>query len=189
MARIGLKGLTYARVSGGGDGSAVTYTGGKQKADLLVKANVKYNRDNAKQFADNHAVESVNGINGGTLDLETASLPDEVISDLMGYALTSGEMVITDAESPYMGVGYYTCEIFHGVKSYKSYWFYKTQFGMTDDNAETKGESTSFQNANLTTDLMGVVQSEGGAIDFQATHTHASEAAAIAWLKGKAGIS
>ena len=189
MARIGLKGLTYAKVNGGGESSAVSYTGGKQKADLLVRANVKYNRDSAKQFADNHAVESVNGITGGTLELETASLPDDVISDLMGYALSQGEMIVTDEEAPYMGVGYYTCEIFHGVKSFKSYWFYKTQFGLTDDNAETKGDSTSFQNANLSTDLLGVVQSEGGKVDFAATHTHTTETAAISWLKTKAGIS
>lgn len=189
MARIGLKGLTYARVASGGDGSPITYTGGKQKADLMVRANVRYERDNAKQYADDHAVESVNGITGGSVELETASLPDEVISDLMGYELTSGEMAITGDEAPYSGVGYYTCEIFHGVKSYKSYWSYKTQPGMTEDNAETKGQSTTFQNSNITADLLGVVQSEGGKVDFVATKTHATEAAAIAWLKGKANIS
>jgi len=189
MARIGLKGLTYAKVAGGGDGSAVSYTGGKQKADLLVRANVRYNRDNAKQYADDHAVESVNGITGGTMEIEAASLPDDVISDLLGYALTSGEMVITGDEAPYSGIGYYTCEIFHGVKSYKSYWCYKTQPGMTEDNAETKGESTSFQNSSLTADLLGVVQSEGGKVDFVTTKTHTTETAAIAWLKSKAGIS
>lgn len=189
MARIGLKGLTYAKVSGGGSGSAVTYTSGKQKADLLVRANVRYSRDSAKQYADDHAVESVNGINGGTVEFEMASLPDDVISDLMGYVITSSEMAITDAESPYMGVGYYTCEIFHGVKSYKGYWVYKAQFGITDDNAETKGQNTNFQNSNITGDMLGVVQSAGGAVDYLATHTHTTEAAAIAWLKGKAGIS
>ncbi len=189
MARIGLKGLTYAKVSGGGENSPVTYTGGKQKADLLVRANVRYNRDSAKQFADNHAVESANGINGGTVEFETASLPDEVISDLLGYELSQGEMTVTDEEAPYMGVGYYTCEIFHGVKSFKGYWFLKTQFGMTDDNAETKGESTSFQNASLSTDMLGVVQSEGGKVEYQKTETFTAETAVIAWLKGKAGIA
>lgn len=189
MARIGLKGLTYAKVASGGDGTAVTYTSGKQKADLMVRANVRYERDNAKQYADDHAVESVNGITGGTVELETASLPDEVISDMMGYELTSGEMVVTEEEAPYSGLGYYTKEIFHGVKSYKSYWFYKTQPGMTEDNAETKGQSTTFQNSNITAALLGVVQSAGGKVDFVATKTHATEAAAIAWLKDKANIS
>lgn len=189
MARIGLKGLTYAKVASGGDGTAVSYTGGKQKADLMVRANVRYERDKAKQYADDHAVESVNGITGGSVELETASLPDEVISDFMGYTLTQGEMVVTDEEAPYLGIGYYTKEIFHGVKSFKSYWFFKTQPGMTEDSAETKGQSTTFQNSNITADLLGVVQSEGGAVEFQATKTHTTEAAAIAWLKTKAGIS
>jgi len=189
MARIGLKGLTYAKVAGGGSGSAVTYTGGKQKADLLVRANVRYERDSAKQYADNHVVESANGINGGTVEFEMASLPDDVIADFAGYELTQGEMVVTDVEAPYLGVGYYTCEIVHGVRSYKSYWFFKAQFGITDDNAETKGQSTAFQNSNLSADMLGVVQSEGGAVEYQATHTHATEALAIAWLKAKAGIS
>ncbi|MBR1821137.1 MAG: hypothetical protein IJ769_05890 [Clostridia bacterium] len=189
MARIGLKGLTYAKVNGGGSGSPVTYTGGKAVPDLLVKADVKYDRDSAKQYADNRAVESANGVSGGTIDMETASLPDDQITDLIGYALENGALVITDDEAPYMGVGYITCEIMGGKKSFKGYWYYKVQFSLNEDSAETKGQSTSFQNSNISGDILGVVQSEAGKVDYGRTKTEATEAAVRAWLNGLAGIN
>ena len=61
MARIGLKGLTYATLSGGGSGSACTYTGGATVADMLISADVTLTRDDVKLSADNHVVEGANG--------------------------------------------------------------------------------------------------------------------------------
>lgn len=189
MARIGLKGLTYAKVSGGGAGSAVTYTGGATQADMMIKADVSLNRDNAKLNADNHVVDRVNGVTGGTITLELAKLPDAVKTALLGYAVASGVLTVTETEAPYVGFGYITKEIAGGTVSYVGYWFEKVQFGMDNDSAETKGETTNFQTNQLTGEILGVVTSSGGVVEFYKTKTDSTEAAIRTWLNGQAGIS
>ena len=192
MARVGLKGLTYARVSGGGAGSAVTYasSSGKTVADLMIRANVTYNRSNAKQHADDHAVESDNSITGGTVELELADLPNAQISDLLGYTVGTGDVItFTGEEAPYMGVGYITKQIRAGVASYKGFWFYKVQFGLNNDNAETKAENTTFQSSTLSGEMLGVVQSASGPVDYAITKVADNEAAIRTWLNGLAGIT
>lgn len=192
MARVGLKGLTYARVSGGGAGSAVTYTAssGKTVADLMIRANVTYNRSNAKQHADDHAVESDNSITGGTVELELADLPNAQIADLLGYTVGTGDVItFTGEEAPYVGVGYITKQIRAGAASYKGFWFYKVQFGLNNDNAETKAENTTFQSSTLSGEMLGVVQSASGPVDYVITKVADNEAAIRTWLNGLAGIS
>lgn len=192
MARVGLKGLTYARVSGGGAGSAVTYaaSSGKSVADLMIRANVTYNRSDAKQYADDHAIERDNGITGGTIELELADLPNAQITDLLGLTAVTGDVItFTDAEAPYVGVGYITKTIRGGVVSYKGYWFYKVQFGLSNDNAETRAENTTFQSSTMQGEMLGVVQSASGPVDYVTTKTAATEAAIRSWLNGLAGIS
>lgn len=192
MARIGLKGLTYARVSGGGAGSAVTYTAssGKTVADLMIRANVTYNRSNAKQHADDHAVESDNSITGVTVELELADLPNAQIADLLGFTVGTGDVItFTGDEAPYVGVGYITKQRRAGTVSYKGYWFYKAQFGLNNDNAETKAENTTFQSSTLSGEVLGVVQSASGPVDYVITKVADNEAAIRTWLNGLAGIS
>ena len=188
MARIGLKGLTYAQQSGG-NASAMSYSSGKMVADMMIKADVSITRDNVKQSADNHVVERVNGMNGGTITLELAKLPDTQKTDLLGYAVSSGVLTVTDTEAPYVGFGYITCEVIACVRSYVAYWFYKVQFGLDNDNAETKGETTNFQSATISGEILGVTTSASSAVQFYATKTESTEAAARTWLNGQAGIT
>ena len=72
MARIGLKSLTYATISTGGEGSAVVYTGGVTKGDMMIRADDTLNHEDVKLFADNHTVERANGVVGGQIALELA---------------------------------------------------------------------------------------------------------------------
>lgn len=192
MARIGLKGLTYAKVSGGGAGSAVTYTGGATIADLMIAANVTLNRQDVKQFADDHLVERDNGLTSATIALELARLPAELKTGLLGYEAGSNsqsdELSVVEDPAPYVGFGYITKEVTNGVASYVGYWHYKVQFGLNDDNASTKGENTQFQSSNLTGEGMGVQLSSGGKITYYVTKSAATEAAIRTWLNGLAGI-
>lgn len=189
MARIGLKGLTYAKVSSGGSGSAVVYSGGATKADMLISADVTLNRDDVKLFADNHAVERANGMTGGSISLELAQLPNDVKTALLGYTVSSKVLTVDEGEAPYVGFGYIVGEIAGGTKSYVGYWFPKVQFGLDNDSAKTKGESTEFSTNNMTGEILGVVTTTGGKVEYYYTDTEATEAAARTWLNGKAGIS
>jgi len=189
MARIGLKGLTYATLSSGGAGSACVYSGGTSVADMLISADVTLNRDDVKLFADNHAVERANGMTGGTIALELAKLPDNVKSALLGYTVSSKVLTVTEDEAPYVGFGYIVCEVAGGTKSYKGFWFPKVQFGLDNDNARTKEEGTSFQTNNLTGEILGVTTSAAGKVEYYYTDTDSTETAVRTWLNGRAGIS
>lgn len=190
MAKIGLKGLTYAKVSGGGADSAMTYTGGKTIPDLMIAANVTINRANVRQDADNHKIESDNSITGVDVTLELARLPDDAREDLLGYeADNDGTLNVVGDAAPYVGFGYITMEVTSGVISYVAYWHHKMQFGMTDDNATTKGENLQYQSFNLTGSGMAVTLEPAGKVKWYATHRATTEAEARTWLNGKAGIS
>ena len=192
MARIGLKGLTYAKVSGGGAGSAVTYTDGATIADLMIAANVTLNRQDVKQYADDHLVERDNGMTSATIALELARLPAALKTGLLGFEASGSdadELSVVEDPAPYVGFGYITKEVTNGVVSYVGYWHYKVQFGLNDDNASTKGENTQFQSANLTGESAGVQLTSGGKIAYYITKSAATEAAIRTWLNGMAGIS
>ena len=189
MARIGLKGLTYATISTGGEGSAVVYTGGATKGDMMMRADVTLNHEDVKMFADNHAVERANGVIGGTIALELAKLPNEVQTALLGYAVDGNVLTVTEDPAPYVGFGYLTCEIEGGVKSYVGYWFPKCQFGLDSDSASSKGENTEFQSNNLTGEILGVVTTTGGKAEFYYKDKETTEASVVSWLKSKANIS
>lgn len=189
MARIGLKSLTYATISTGGEGSAVVYTGGVTKGDMMIRAEVTLNHEDVKLFADNHTVERANGVIGGSIALELAKLPNDVKEALLGYTSSGNQLTVTEDPAPYVGFGYLTCEIEGGVKSYVGYWFPKVQFGLDNDSASTKGENTEFNTNSLTGEVLGVVTTAGGKAEFYYTDSETAEATAYAWLKGKAGIS
>ena len=189
MARIGLKSLTYATISTGGEGSAVVYTGGATKGDMMMRAEVTLNHEDVKMFADNHAVERANGVIGGSIALELAKLPNDVKEALLGWPSSGNQLTVTEDPAPYVGFGYIVGEIAGGVKSYIGYWFPKCQFGLDSDSASTKGENTEFQTNSLTGEILGVVTTTGGKAEFYYTDTESGEAAVVTWLKAKAGIS
>jgi len=190
MAKIGLKGLTYAKVSGGGADSAMTYTGGKTIPDLMIAANVSITRANAQQSADNHKIEGDNTITAVDIALELARLPDSMREDLLGYeADEDGTMNVVGEAAPYVGFGYITMEVEAGVVSHVAYWHHKMQFGMTDDNAQTKGENMQYQSHNLSGSGMAVTLAPAGSVKWYATKRFTTEAEARTWLNSKAGIS
>lgn len=190
MARIGLKGLTYAVVSGGGEGSAMSYTGGVARTGLMMKADVTIDREDVKLYGDNAMVEHANGVTGGTINLELTRLSDDDKAAMLGYESESGNVLrVVDIDAPYVGVGYITKEIASGNTSYIGYWFHKVQFGMSSDSAETKGENSAFQSVNLTGNIMGVQLSSGGNMEFYMTKSDATETAIRTWLNNLAGVS
>ena len=190
MARIGLKGLTYAPVTGGGDGAAMTYGAGKARTGLMMKADVTIEREDVKQYGDNAMQEHANGVTGGTIGLELTRLSDEDKTGLLGYISETGNVLkVVDADAPYVGFGYITKEIANGVASYIGYWYHKVQFGMDSDSAETKGENSAFQSVNLTGAIMGVQLSSGGPMEYYMTKSDSTETAIRSWLNGLAGVN
>ena len=190
MAITTCKKFTYAKVSGGGDGSAMSYTGGTMLDDYLAKVDINEERTNEKEYADGHLIDSEKIPTGVSMALELVNNNDDIRKDVLGMAEgTSGELLLTEADPPFVGAGCLMANRFKGTVTWEGYWIYKTQFAMQGKSAETRRERTSFQHESINGDGVGVVLASDGAVTYYAYKSGMTEAAAIAWLKGHAGIS
>ena len=84
MAIVTCKGFTYAKVSGGGAGSAETYTGGAALVDYLAKVDINEERTNEDEYADGHKIDSEKIPTGVSADLH-ALTELEVGDGLLGH--------------------------------------------------------------------------------------------------------
>ena len=192
MAKKTCKGLTYAKYSAGGSGSAVTYTGGKAKTDYLCQVQMNEERADDKEYADGRLIDHSNDLNGATVALELANSDEDIKKDLLGYVTTasSGVLKVTDKEAPYVGVGFILCNRHLGVETYEGYWYYKVQFSTAGVTSNTKREGMQWEHETVNGTAMGVVQTSGGDTDYQEMILgQSTEAAVRTWLNGKAGIS
>lgn len=190
MAKVGIKCLTYAKYSSGGDGSSMVYSGGKMLEDYMARAELRENRANQKEYADDHQIDGENVLNNVTLLLELVNNCESIKTDMLGHVSDGGDLIVTGDDPPYIGVGYITKNRFKGTTTFEPYWVYKIQMASDGVNAETKRENTAFGHENLNGEGMGVILTEGGKTFFYAHKDGLeSESLARAWLKTKAGIA
>ena len=190
MAKIGIKGLVYAPVTGGGVYTAVTYSTGVALDDYMIRADLNEERSDIKFYADDHQIDAENGVNGVSLSLELSNMTDDLEKALLGYKSGTGdELNVTDADAPFVGLGFTRKERFKGAVTYHSFWIYKIQFSKDSDSAQTKGETIDFQTESLSGNAMGVTLSAGGDTIYYSHIRSTVESTAVSWLKGKAGIS
>lgn len=193
MAKIGIKGLTYAPFTGGGDGSAITYGTGVKLDDYMIRADLNEEHNNVDFYADDHKIDVENSMSGMTLALELSNLTDDLEKALLGHAAGTGtgntELNVTDGAAPFVGIGFIRKERFKGTVTYHAFWVYKIQFAKDGDSTTTKGESIEFQTESLTGDAVSVTLTSGGDNIYYSHKREATEAAARTWLNGKAGIS
>lgn len=187
---IKVRGLTFAKVSGGGDGSAMTYEGGKSDPDKIVRVDASEDRSDVKFYADDHQIDRDNSVSGASIAIELAKLTDDMKETALGYIKGTNELQVSDDAAPYIGVGFIHGEMYKGNVTYKAYWYYKVQFSRGNRSFNTKGEQTAFQTESIEGDAMGVQLEDGGKTVFFAESTElTTESAARSWLNTKAGFS
>lgn len=190
MAKIGIKGLTYAPFTSGGAGGAITYGTGVKLDDYMIRADLSEERADGKFYADDHQIDAENSMTGVSVSLELANMTDALEKAFLGHVSGTGnELNVTAADAPFVGVGFIRKERFKGTATYHAYWIYKAQFGKDSDSATTKGENIDFQTETITGTAMAVILTSGGDPIFYAHLRADTEAAARTWLNGKAGIS
>lgn len=190
MAKVGIKGLTYAKYASGGDGSPVTYTGGKKLDDYMAKADITENRSDVKEHADDHQIDSENSLNDVALALELVNANEDIKKDILGHVEESGDLIVTGDAAPFVGIGFICKNRFKGTVTYEAYWFYKMQFSAATVTANTRREQTAFDHETINGTGNGVVLTDGGKVYFYAHKDGlATEALARTWLNGKAGIT
>ena len=190
MAIVTCKAFTYAKYASGGDGSSISYTGGTMLDDYLAKAEITVDRTDEKEYADGHLIDSEKIPTAVSMALELVNNNDDIRKDVLGMAEgSSGELLMTEADPPFVGAGCLMANRFKGTVTWEGYWIYKIQFAMQGKSAETRRERTSFQHESINGDGVGVTLAADGALTYYAYKSGMTESAAIAWLKGHAGIS
>lgn len=191
MALVTCKGLTYAKYASGGDGAAITYTGGKAKTDYLCRVDINENRDSVKEYADGHQIDSEALLNEVTLALELANSDEDIKKDFLGHVTDQSDgLIATGSDAPFIGVGFILANRFKGTTTYSAYWFYKMQFTSGGVTSNTRREQTQFEHETINGTGSGVILSAGGETYFYCHKDgNATEALARTWLNGKAGIT
>lgn len=188
MAFIGLKHPVFAPITEYTDGTMPTYGAGMIVGKAMT-ADVSMSRRDQRLDADDELSEYDNSVNGGTITLGVADVDDEVAVAMLGdVAGEDGEYIQTDAMAPYVGFGYVRTRVKKGVKSFIAYWFPRTMWARGDENAQTKSPDGGFQTPSLNGTVIGVHVVAEDATHFVARKKFDNEAAAIAWLDGKAKI-
>lgn len=117
----------------------------------LVSANMRINKANAELYADDGLAESDYSPLSVQVDVELDDMTDEIASELFGQTLSqSGELSVTTEDAAPIGVlGYYTVHRRGGVRKYVARVYTNAQAQPGDENAQTKGSSTSFQTRSV----------------------------------------
>lgn len=193
MARVGMRHLVCAPITTETTGSAIAYGTGMLMG-RAVRGNLQWERNDNPLYGDDVEAESDNGVTGYTLDVGTTELLENVAAAVLGLTAGTGEghtdeYETTDAAAPYVGCGYIQVLRRKGETKYKALWYHKVQFGIQSEESRTKEKTITWGTPELHGTGFGVYNDNSGKAKFRIEKLCATEAAAITWLNGLAGIT
>ena len=151
----------------------------------LVSANLTVNLASGEQYADDGLAEQLSEFSSGSVAMETHDLADEIASTLYGAQVTNGEVVYNKGDEAPEGIlGYVKDLMRSGVRLYRTYIYPRAKAALGNDNAQTRGNSINFQNAQTTFTIF-----DDDAGDWRKTKGFDSKAAAIAYVESECEIS
>lgn len=175
MAKIGLKYLVVKPEAGTGVNMA-----------KMIQADVAINMAKVKLYADDSVAESDTSFQDGTLSLNISDLSESMQTAVLGHKKVGATEEVAsnvDDEAPYVGAGFYGVKMVNNVKKWRALWFPKIQFTEPGESMATKAETLAFGTDTIVGDIHIDVS---GNWKFEQTFT--TEAAAVTYLNGKAGI-
>ena len=173
------------------EGSAITYGTGMVLGPA-VAANLTFDVADNPDYGDDVIIDNDNGINGYSATLETNNITKEGRAMVLGWepvGTTVTHYDVTDAAAPYVGWGFIRVKMFRGVRSYEAFWFHRSQFSPNGINASTKERQITWNHPQMNVQGMGVRLDNSGKAKYFQWMEFETEAAAQAWLYGKANIS
>lgn len=195
MAYIGMRSPMYAPIESHTDGGPITYGAG-MVIGTAVAANLTFDVGDNPDYGDDVIQDNDNGINGYSATVETNDIEPLVRAGLLGWepvesdppgAFTHYE--VTDAAAPYVGWGFIRVKMFRGERTYEAFWFHKSQFSANNINASTKQRQIEWNHPQMSVQGMGVYLDNSGKAKYFDWMEFETEAAAQAWLKGRANIT
>ena len=199
MALIGLKHIVAAPIDM--DNEAAYGEEPNYKPGMVITRGISlsttYNRDEKEFYADDGLAENDNSTVSSDISITGAEFTPE--ARVMCFGDVAGdedgvEVYYKSGEiTPYLGVGYITSDVRKGVRTYYANWIHKMQFALQGDQAQTRGESTDWQNVTATGKGFPLFLTKANKIVpgmyARFTDANGGEAAAIAWVDAKAGIT
>lgn len=197
MAVIGLSKPYYGIYSA--IGNAVSYANGAVMGKA-TEANIEINTtEDNNLYADNGIAETDRSFAGGTLNLSTDDLSQEVTKVILGLTETAitgiegvtdtsvKELVYDDTQNtPYLGVGFIVKKKVGGAYKWRAVVLCKVMFSVPADAATTQGENIEWQVPELSSTIMRD-DSETHMWKREATFT--TEAQAEAYIKARLNIT
>lgn len=183
--------FTYAKYASGGEGAAISYTGGTMLADYLAKVDINEERTKEKEYADGHLIDEEQIPTGVSMALELVNNNAAIKKDVLGMvegAASSGELLLAAKDPPFVGAGVLLANRFKGTVTWEGYWLYKVQFVSNGKSGETRRDRTQWQHETINGDAVAVQLSSGGDFVYYAHKEGMTDSAAETWLKGHAGI-
>lgn len=191
FASKGLKYPCYAKATE--SAGAITYGSGA----LLGAAqtiNVSWERSGEMVSGNDAVILTDKTITGGTVTLGLTDLTDDIEVNVLGATEGAEIDAITGAkelsenelsEPTIVGFGIYgeSKDDSNRVR-YRAMWIKKVQFVKATDEAETKKVGATFKTPTIVGQIMKAADG-----NWREKATFSTEAAAIAWLNGKSGIS
>ena len=197
MAYTGLRCIGIAKLKTEPTASAApVYEGGKIVAKA-IQANLTTTHNNVVLRADDSDAEFDDTLSGISVELGMDHLDDEDRVTFMGFVKKAGtgtgavpEYMDSDEPSPYVGVCYIRVGQKENKPLYEGNLIVKAKLSENNENAQTKGETTTFQTPALTARGLQVPNwIKGSGNGFRLKSTFETYAAALAWLKTKLGIA
>ena len=114
----------------------------------LIQANVAPIVNSANLSADDKIVETMDAVLGANVTIGLADLPTDDQAALLGHTVDANGVLVrkTTDQAPYVAIGYRR-RMANG--KYRFVWNYKGRFRPFDQNADTKGESPTFQTPSI----------------------------------------
>lgn len=197
MAFTGLKYIAVGTLSTEPTHAAApVYTNGKIIAKA-IQANINVTRNNAVLRADDSDAELDDTISAISVEIGMDHLDDEDRVTFMDYVKQTGtgqnavtEYMDSDTPSPYVGVCYVRVGQKDNVPLYEGNLIVKAKLSEGNEQAQTKGETTTFQTPTVTARGMQVPNwIKGSGNGFRLKAKFDTEAAALTWVKSKLNIT
>ena len=194
MAYVGMKNLCVAPVSAESS-SGITYGTGLL-TEHVRKGDITYTYDESDYYGDDRKVDYIKMILDYDVTLEMTDIATEVLTALgLEEAITEGTGTTTtryelagEAEVP-VGFGFIQTLRIDGEYIYRAYWFYKCTFSPSDMNSKTMEKNLEWGSPTIKGKGWGVIADSTGKTRWRTFEDFETEAAALAWLKTKAGIT
>lgn len=192
-ANVGMRYPVFATVQTYQEGSSISYGTGAAIAEA-VSASISWEREDGRFYGDDVQLDSANGVLGYTIDFEPSGIPDSVRNTLLGETVSTGEYTVNSATSPDVGFGFIRVMRTTGTSgvvsdSYEGWWYYRIRFGITNEEARTKGQNLEWRTPTLHGIGSGVSLDSTADLKFAVHKTFDSYSGAQTWLKSKANIT